>query len=157
MILPATFLSKADAFCNLPVALAEKYKNVPFAAIQFKWDDDKECSSSSYIGWIGGISSGDSIELPLSHLPTATNTPVLRNSDRNSEKNRNDVTARTSSSDSIPITPSNNPNNYESINFNQNQNQNSVRINYNYIRIEAILTHLEKADEIYFSPLSAYD
>ena len=157
MILPATFLSKADAFCNLPVALAEKYKNVPFAAIQFKWDDDKECSSSSYIGWIGGISSGDSIELPLSHLPTATNTPVLRNSDRNSEKNRNDVTARTSSSDSIPITPSNNPNNHESNNFNQNQNQNSVRINYNYIRIEAILTHLEKADEIYFSPLSAYD
>ena len=27
MILPATFLNKADAFCNLPAALAEKYKN----------------------------------------------------------------------------------------------------------------------------------
>ena len=100
MILPVIFLSKPDAFCNLPLLLASRYKNVSFAVLQFLWNGSNCDSHSQYVGWIGGIASGDAVELPASQFQSVAHDSV---------------------------------------------------------RVEEVLTHLEKADEVYFTPLTGYD
>ena len=99
-MLPVVFHNKPDAFCNLPSLLANRHKNTPFAVVQFLWND-KTCNShSQYVAWIGGVASGDAIELPASQFQS---------------------------------------------------------VSHDGITIEAVLTHIEKADEVYFTPVTGYD
>ena len=103
MILPATILGKLDAFCNFPQQLASKYKSVPFAAVQFVWEDEgvEGDGRPHYVGWIGGVSQSDTLELPYSLFESGSS--------------------------------------------------------HHSIRLEAVLTHVEDASEVFFSPLSVYD
>ena len=100
MILPVVFHNKPDAFCNLPSLLANRQKNTPFAVVQFLWNDSTCNSHSQYVAWIGGVASGDAIELPASQFQS---------------------------------------------------------VSHSCITIEAVLTHIEKADEVYFTPVTGYD
>ena len=101
MILPTVVVSKAEAFCNLPVFLVNKFEGRLSLVIQFRWQETGANDQCQYVQWIGGLSSSDDIELPSSQF----NSPGSRST----------------------------------------------------VLVEAVLTDVVEAEEVYFVPNSSYD
>lgn len=101
MILPTVVVSKAEAFCNLPVFLVNKFEGRLSLVIQFRWQETGANDQCQYVQWIGGLSNSDDIELPSSQF----NSPGSRST----------------------------------------------------VLVEAVLTDVVEAEEVYFVPDSSYD
>lgn len=75
MMLPVIFFNKPDAFCNLPIALANRYKDNTLLVLKLQWgkDDTEPCFAS----WLGGISNTDAIELPCSQFESYSSHDIV--------------------------------------------------------------------------------
>jgi Peroxisome biogenesis factor 1, N-terminal/ATPase family associated with various cellular activities (AAA) len=101
MISPTVVVSKAEAFCNLPIFLVNKLEGRQSVVVQFRSQEIGQNVQSQYVQWIGGLSTSDEIELPSSQFES----PGCRST----------------------------------------------------VLVEAVLTDIAEAEEVYFVPDSRYD
>jgi hypothetical protein len=75
MMLPVTFFNKPDSFCNLPLELANRYKDNTLLVLKLLWR--KEDIEPCFTSWLGGISNNDALELPCSQFESYSSHDVV--------------------------------------------------------------------------------